>query len=300
MWLLWLAWVSTAAGLRRRFQDVDTGAPDIGLPAGRKHKPVIWVHVHKACGTSMCSMAKLNGEALMSQARDGQSCNVNLVDDYRFWMPTGRPDCADREMMQRASGFTWSQIEHPLTDEEFCPDEFFYGTIIRHPVTAALSQVNYIDVYQLDRWSPYEWRKLIACLEDRQAGHAAACAELDLLPKPDQNWVFFDNFLVRMFGGLSVWNLPAGAINAAHRELALSRLSSLDLVLTAEQFDSNQTRTALRQAFRWDRFEPTYIPVNANAFKPISFTADDVKRIERLNMHDMIIFNNISARLSGH
>lgn len=259
-----------------------------------RHRPVFFVHVHKAGGTAICLLANNNGEKFMSAA-DQKSCNQLFLDDYHAWYQTSYEDCSRRRMQYLASGFTWAMIERPFMTEEYCPESFFYSTMIRHPVELALAKVNFLDDRPKEQWHGYRWKTIVPCLEKRQAGDWAACPKEVFYNSVNEHWVYFDNFLVRLFGGLDVWSLPPGAINATHRELAFQSLKGFDMVLTLEQFSSNATRQKFREAFGWQHLEAIDLHVRRRPEQLTSFGEEDLVRIRRLIRHDLILWDDLKA-----
>merc|ERR1712048_1191666 len=90
---------------------------------------MLWVHIHKAAGTTMCALAKINGERVVKPNRN---CNWDFDGSIDI-LTTSTPSCKGRADHFNKNGYTWGQIERELYDGAICPD-FDYGIMLRDPI----------------------------------------------------------------------------------------------------------------------------------------------------------------------
>lgn len=313
MWLLRVAWLPAAAvalagpgdagdavvllqqGQRpQAMRKLINGARrNFGLGKLR-HRPVMWLTLPEAGGSTMCQLARANNETLM-HSTDEQSCNWLPYDDFRTMPETRGPDCYNRQQTWLASSFSWTQIERPFREEDYCPDMFLYGTMLRHPVELARSLIGSYD------WNSTQTGQdpasIMNCLEALKRVPRPACAATAFSPLPNATWKHLDNPMVRMLGGPEVWALPPGRVNTTHQEKAIQRLRDFDVSLVLEYFSQNTTKDWLRAAFGWSKLDPV-VELHADRGSTggwVPIKEFDILRIERINEHDMALYTTFKG-----
>lgn len=290
MWLLRLAWLPAAVAslegpedavallqqpfAMRHFMETYAMMPRM------LHLPVMWVHLPQAGAEPMCELAKANGEKFM-YTTDMNTCNWLPYDDYRVTPPTPLPDCYSRQQTWLAGAFSWSQIERPFREEDYCKDWFWYGTIIGDPVKLVKSRLA----------SNPDSIKIVDCLEARKNGDSTACANTFLSPAAEGTWKYFDNPQVRMLGGPEVWALPPGAVNTTHTRAALNVMKSFDLVLVADRMGLDVTKDKLRAAFHWNNLNTSDVFASQVQLHRVDLKDYDIARIQRQNEHDKLLYD---------
>jgi len=252
-------------------------------------KPVVWLHVHKSAGSTICETARQNGEN--TALGDIGNCNL-LSDDV---MNLHRDDaalkpltCAERRQQARAGSVTWMQIEREFNEGDLC-DGFLYGTSLRDPAMLAQSLVNYYGVgagYKKCLEKPAEH-----CAE-KTVGHAPE--GLPFLDSSEPVWLYFDNFLVRVLGGHDVMMLPPGAINASHQQMALDVLAKFDLAIRVEDLATNASVERFRDTFGWSQPELLMERENAQGHS-VRFSAEELERYKDLNQHDFAVYSSVGV-----
>ena len=98
-----------------------------------KRLPIIWVHITKAGGTTMCQLAHMMHERVVRPA--DPNCNWRGVDFFQLssaepYAPqyASYPSCEVRAAYFAAHGYTYAQVERPIESSDICPQQFMYGT----------------------------------------------------------------------------------------------------------------------------------------------------------------------------
>jgi len=247
----------------------------LSLQQKPKRKPVVWIHIHKSGGSTVCEAARQNGEH--TALGDVGNCNF-LSDDvgllYRESSDLKPPTCEERMQKVRAQSVTWMQIEREFNKGDFC-DGFLYGISLRDPAMLAQSLVNYNGI-----GAGYK-----KCLEQP----AENCVEN---AKKDPAWMFFDNFMVRVLGGHDVMMLPPGSINATHEKMALDILAKFHVVVRTEDFNKNAALELFRETFGWSA--PDALRKHKNSeVNVVTFSEEELTIYKELNQHDYAIYNSV-------
>jgi hypothetical protein len=126
---------------RESFEHLQTKLPAHGdVAAKRKEHPIIFVHIHKYGGTSVCLLAKLNGEQVPSG-----SCNCNFCTDSCKYSqgPRMQPHDYGSKMLPHTS-VSYAQIERdvlPQDLDEFLSMEVRTGVMLRDPMEGVLANI---------------------------------------------------------------------------------------------------------------------------------------------------------------
>jgi hypothetical protein len=147
-----------------------------------------------------------------------------------------------------------------MEDWNLCHGHFNYGILLRDPTELAISKANF------EKYFPDEVIASLNCIAEKENKNVAelktptqffsdqrrrrargafaptdTCGDRAARIKNDWKlWWFFDNFLVRMLGGYSVWSLPAGGVTEEHAQLAIQRLSKFEVVMFPEDFEDTE------------------------------------------------------------
>lgn len=108
----------------------------------RDGRPVLYNHLHKAGGTTICELAKRNKETL---SPNNSNCNMVPDDNWEggeptdssMWPPTTSVGCVQRQQMVRDNALTWMSQER-WVDLEHC-DEFYHVITLRDPLDRIVS-----------------------------------------------------------------------------------------------------------------------------------------------------------------
>jgi len=269
----------------------------LSLQQKPKRKPVVWIHIHKSGGSTVCEAARQNGEHtanfsncnFLSDDYLVQGWNLQLVNNMMETAALGgigdagllnrvssafKPlTCEERMQKVRAQSVTWMQIEREFNKGDFC-DGFLYGISLRDPAMLAQSLVNYNGI-----GAGYK-----KCLE-QPAEH---CAEKSKGPV----WIYFDNFMVRVLGGHDVMMLPPGSINATHEKMALDILAKFHVVVRTEDFNKNAALELFRETFGWSA--PDALRKHKNSeVNVVTFSEEELTIYKELNQHDYAIYNSV-------
>jgi len=123
------------------FEHLQNSLPGTGhVTAKRNEKPVVFLHIHKYGGTSVCHLAKLNGE----QVPPG-NCNCNFCQDSCRYSqgPRMQPHNYGTAMVPHTS-VSYAQIERDLSPQDL--DKFLSmkvrtGVMLRDPMEGVLANI---------------------------------------------------------------------------------------------------------------------------------------------------------------
>jgi len=238
-------------------------------------KRAMMLHLQKMGGSLMCHLAKYVEHVVQPQ----HNCNW-WHQDFVLRNRTS-PTCAQRVAHFEKGGFTYGQIERPFRKTDHCPDDFSYFTMMRDPVSAALSIINF--------W-PVEGghEQLLQCVEARRRD----CEE-HLKNKHMTHW--FDNYMIRFILGPEVYDLPLGEITEEHAQAAIKVLEQFDLVTTLEGFKTASTQKALNAVLGWSlgMAEPPHIRPSPKKYQ---FTPEQETRVRALLQHDYTLYNHFKQK----
>ena len=111
----------------------------------RNGRPVLYSHMHKSGGTTLCELAKRTDEKL---APNSSNCNMVPDDNWEdgeatslkqlaAWPPETSVGCAQRKQLVREHALTWMSQER-WVDLEHC-DEFYHAITFRDPLDRIVS-----------------------------------------------------------------------------------------------------------------------------------------------------------------
>jgi len=236
-------------------------------------KRAMMLHLQKMGGSLMCDLAHRREHVVQPE----HCCNW----EHRDFGSLAPPTCAERVAHFAKGGFTYGQIERPFRKEDHCPNEFIYFTMMRDPVSAAKSIINY---------HPPEGghAKLLGCVEAKRQN----CS--DHLRWKDTPH-FFDNYMVRFILGSEINMLPLGEITDEHAQAAIKVLEQFDLVTTLEGFKTAGTQRSLNAVLGWSLAteQPSKVNASPNKYK---FTPEQETRLRALLQHDYTVYNRFTQK----
>jgi len=196
-------------------------------PGRHDSRRVLWFHLHKQGGTTMCYFAETVGEVISSNL----NCNIapDTVSEANTSLQLG---CAERVK----SKFSFSAIERYLTPLDLDCPEALYGTLLREPVAAARSHMHF------HRFSEEEKVHILGLLASPEGKVVPTPTSAGLLKSDwwrDQvpAWDTFyhvDNFATRTFSG-NYFAAPRG-LTRGDLEKAKAALAKMHVVMTLEGF----------------------------------------------------------------
>lgn len=195
--------------------------PDIALRGWRPSRtmPIMFLHLHKAAGTTLCELARLNGEKMLGSSTP-QNCNLQLDGTAvnRGRIPPRFQTCSERADFLLSRGISFNAVEHFLdgTDSEpLCNDRLYYMTIMREPLQRLHSLCSF------SRWNGTELVKW-ATMDD---------------PTTEMFVHHVDNYYIRTLGGSEIFHRPRGSIGLAELKKAESVLSQFSSVIPLDELN---------------------------------------------------------------
>lgn len=258
---------------------------------GREHgEPVMWVHIHKAFGTTICAMASAMGESIVQPSMDCNYLDPSAATDMhrllaskhgqdRRSLAVATPlTCEKRAKLFKTNRWTWGAIERELDEGDICTENFIYAMAMRDPVSRLAS----IENFPNGLWTPgrYHFSRLIQCV-----------MMMDCQGQP--GWEHYDNFLTRSLGGIKTMQLPPGTLTKEHYEKAFAVLSKFHLVVPMEMLTSHHVQSDFDHWLGWHvELSGSKAPV-PHRF-PLSSTAQD--QLRQINKWDMKLYNHVLAK----
>lgn len=247
---------------------------------------VMWVHVSKSSGSSICKAAHENGEHVIAPACN---CNYWEVDRARDMNKTrDHISCRDRVELFRSHGVTWAQIEREVNENDLCED-IDYGIMIRDPKGLALSFANYeADKFGRSNLNADIVSRHLNCVVSK--GKGGTCDGLAAFNGEHIQaplYMFFDNYLVRVLGGIDTYRLPVGGVTKQHLNLVMQRLASFKKVLVSDDFKKDR--------FWLDAFNWTTAPKREReSSHTLVFSQEQLELMDKTMSHDLQIWNMFS------
>jgi len=281
------------------FEIVEEDFGELSKISESRHKPFLWVHIHKAAGTTICELAKRNGEAVISPSLccDWIPYDVYnyeyLIKELTFNGLVKNISCAQRAHAWERGNFTWGHVEHDFYDSDFCPHDFRYGVALRHPVRLVESMMNFFDPWELlnplDDVRP-DPNKIKECALSGNENH---CPGAWWSHTVDNLWMYFDNIMVRTLGGPEVMALPFGGVNSTHLDRVLGKLAKFEMVLLVEELASNSSQTAFRESLGWTHAQIIHRNSH-NGTKRYFLTDAEQEVFKKVDKYDYELYNRFS------
>lgn len=247
----------------------------------QRAKPMMWIHIHKAAGTTMCWLAKQNGEKVV---QPNENCNWvdqlrSTSDDVSEFMEVPKVTCEDRAAYFFDNGFTWGQLERELYPGSFCPDAFDYGIMLREPEELITS---FFD-FQLPHYHDF-----LRCLG---ANNCDPISPGNVDHWMGRNaWIFMDNFVVRVLLGQEGMKVPIGGITLDHWQAAVDRLSKFRIVAFVEDLSKYATADMFKNKLSW---HAGVLTTHANPTRDrANLTDDEIALIRNRTAYDKKLYDH--------
>jgi hypothetical protein len=255
------------------------------------HRPIVFWHIHKNMGSSMCALA--HKTECLTQEQHSQNCNL-LQDSPKTRRDSIGRSCDERQTLldkfrttAREFSPSFMAIER-FMDPEICPDRFLYITVLRDPL-------------------------------ERIASHAAMHKQTSIMHRVDKfppvpgtgnsRWNYwsrstFNNFYIRLLNGRERYISAAPVTNQDLLE-AQERLALFEYVIIQERFAEAGPILA---ALGWRPDAHTAKPKNTRKHSKFadSFTAEERKLLRDWNLLDQQfvrygeqLFDQALARLAA-
>jgi len=182
----------------------------------------VFIHVHKSMGTWMCAMANSQMPKLILPLADCSRPKDLPWGNYGSWDFFDKQNtCSARVEDQHVQHWDFQEIERWVDFQndtgvgDWCPKEFSYSIIMRHPLDRIKSQMHA---------NKQSWNMISLFTSHPHPGHSYFI----------QSYVPFDNFYTRVLGGRSAYLAEFGKVNDHHLEQAKKQLDQLDAVVDVE------------------------------------------------------------------
>mmetsp|Transcript_125035 Transcript_125035/g.266877 ORF Transcript_125035/g.266877 Transcript_125035/m.266877 type:complete len:307 (+) Transcript_125035:95-1015(+) len=260
--------------LQKSYRLLDGNSPlqDDGFKRNTR-KPIVWIHIHKNAGTTICDLAQLNNETIVS----GANCYWGHHDSQLLINTSNHTSCAERRHAYATNHWTFGMIEREIHEDDIC-EGFMYGILLREPVSHAVSFAN------------AEFANVTRDLACHRSG-ALPCDQWMFKrgARPTvQSWIIFDNYQVRTLLGEDGLKIPPGKVTEQHVWKVIAMLSKFDLVSFVEELEG-ATGRMLGDTLGW---KTTSVP-HENSRLPFEQTISDqdMAYIEELNKMDRMVYD---------
>lgn len=240
-------------------------------PQSDPRKPVLFMHFHKAGGTTMCQLATLNDE-LMPEGSESTNCN-SIGDSNWFQTPGNVRSCDERRVM--GVNRSYMSLERWI-DNSICTDDLLYATTLRDPLDRIISNLNY-EAHKPDK--VMEWVKPGASQFNVSNVRGAVI---------DSSTASYDNFFVRTLAGPDAFMLPAGAMTRQHLDIAKKRLARFTVIVPLDRFDDHSVQ--LSNGLGWNVTTVPSDGYNHNAHEVNKFTDEQMAVLKKQNALDSELF----------
>ena len=262
----------------------------------RNGRPVLYTHLHKAGGTCMCQLAKLNKETF---ARGSVNCNIDPEDN---WAPVAHDvavTCARRTQLTLYEGLTWMAQER-WVDPEPC-DQLYHAITMRDPLDRMISNL----LHTRYRAEMGRKRGFSTASLNVSAESVMDC----ILPNAscwhpkyyvEMSTAAYDNFYVRTLNGPEAFFLPAGALTSQHLTTAKVVLRRYDVIMMLEQFEEDSVQ--MQGLLGWTVTRgPEVAAANANTrsdhWEAVGMPSDDAVPFSTEQLHTLLRVNKLDYEL---
>ena len=262
----------------------------------RNGRPVLYTHLHKAGGTCMCQLAKLNKETF---ARGSVNCNIDPEDN---WAPVAHDvavTCARRTQLTLYEGLTWMAQER-WVDPEPC-DQLYHAITMRDPLDRMISNL----LHTRYRAEMGRKRGFSTASLNVSAESVMDC----ILPNAscwhpkyyvEMSTAAYDNFYVRTLAGPEAFFLPAGALTSQHLTTAKVVLRRYDVIMMLEQFEEDSVQ--MQGLLGWTVTRgPEVAAANANTrsdhWEAVGMPSDDAVPFSTEQLHTLLRVNKLDYEL---
>ena len=266
----------------------EMSSAETSSPLVRTKRPVFFMHLHKAAGTTLCLLALSNGHRAAGMKQDerdpktklkyGFNCNI-LGDDpghlglgvanqeSTFGQAEGRMTCKQRGGLMNERKWTFSAIERWIYPQEICPDQFIYITCLRDPVSRIKSSVKF-HVRQTE--------DMVVSWATKHEFNAAAPISTG---SPS-----VDNFYTRSFAGKITYLKPLGSVNDLDLAVAKATIDRFEAVLILEHFDRDLVQ--LEKLLGWNTKNLGQAKKSSSDKKKVAFSPAQEALLKQRNALD--------------
>lgn len=245
----------------------------------QSRKPMLWIHLHKNAGTSICELARANSEIIVKERFDGgHSINTNCMwmdhDHYKLLNASIGVSCTDRNEAFAKNHWTFGMIEREVNDNDMC-EGFLYGIALRDPMSRVISSARYDNV---------NVSRVIECI--RSGGSSCDPQQWHF-----HRWIFFDNYQTRILLGKEGLKIPPRGVTEHHAQQVISMLSRFDIVTFVEEL-ADKTPNMFKNTLGWWDTTLLHEREHANEKEEQVFTNEEFSYIEELNRVDRIVYDH--------
>eukprot|EP00277_Geminigera_cryophila_P013894 CAMPEP_0179440670 /NCGR_PEP_ID=MMETSP0799-20121207/24271_1 /TAXON_ID=46947 /ORGANISM="Geminigera cryophila, Strain CCMP2564" /LENGTH=378 /DNA_ID=CAMNT_0021224255 /DNA_START=125 /DNA_END=1261 /DNA_ORIENTATION=- len=261
----------------------------------REGRPIFWVHVHKAGGTTICGLAlqaqeAAPGSSLSNKNFFGQNCaSVDKPCSYG----AKHHSCTAFVQFAKKSNATFMAVEREIHDADLaCHDDLFYGLTLRHPIDLVRSVVQFEEFHVKEIFAAIASNQSYPRLRRKNSGlpRTVAVTKGKTAPYGHQH---FDNFMVRVLSR-DGFLVPLGRVNRQHLEHAKKTLQHFDVLLIMEQFSNMFCQ--IQNAARWPALTASTIRNRFTGHR-LTFSSKNLEILTALNRWDLELYE-YALRLS--
>lgn len=268
-----------------KFQRSISTSNEVAVRKSRNGKPAVFFHIHKYGGTSMCVLARANGE-------QAGKCNCNLCEDSCKYSPASSVDASKYEAaMTPNAPVSYVQIERDLRphDMEEFGSKFTTAVTLRDPMIGLLANMAMHKIDPVELANAMRGNFSIAGIHKRMNG----CL------KHEVSGQLVQSFATRSLSG----NFNVPMTTDKDLENAKKNLDKFDVVLTLEAFNNHR----LDEVFGWNpairltRAKAERTPEGAKM--KIRQRLEDCgawETLQDMNKHDIQLYKYARAKYAGN
>ena len=225
------------------------------IPTPDDRGSILWQHIHKCAGSSMCSLASRNQETMTGFQMDGHNCNncgdtcrigstaevCGNNEDTRCSYRGGKGDISCEQRAEIAADSTFMGQER-FVDNATC-EGVTYGIMLREPLDRLISNTKYARTYG---WKATSDEVVDLVTPGTPVDVDSDCTNCFTV---ERTTFAYDNMFTRTLIGESGLYLAAGDVTREHLEEAKQRLSSYHVVTILDNFDNETAQ--LTESFGW-------------------------------------------------
>ena len=223
--------------------------------APRSRGSVLWSHVHKCAGTSICELARTNEENMTGfQGRHncnscGDTCRVNATvamcgqtEDAQCAY-SGDISCSTRMHMAAQQSFMGQER---FVDADLCTNYVTHGIMLREPLDRLISNTKYARSYGWDASA----EEIVDMVTPGTPVHEEQSNDCDNCGLVERSTFAYDNMFIRTLLGKRGMQVRAGELTRDDLEQAKVRLASYSVVLILDEYDDHTPQ--LKYTLGWN------------------------------------------------
>lgn len=257
-------------------------------------KPVFFMHIHNAAGTWMRALAEKHHETPLTGKYLGENLPLEPSGDWNLYKegwcnyedPSNLKRCSEKVHAMKKEQSTFTSIERPFVlDNDWCPDDLLYVTIVREPIALMRSTLlnNHFDIEEVLALEKGDEPKMkySGCLEGSMEQF-----HVPKMNRREHGYQHFDNFVTRSLNGYEIYALPYGEITRSHLDNAKQVLSKFDLVLDLEHLDAEKAK--LYKMMGWD--DSVIAEAKNTHDSPFEWTIEQQTMLKKANWADLELY----------